>query len=670
MNFQNQLFSLIDSHELIHEKILPSKWAEQNRSMASENSPWPGKFNWDRTPYMREILDCISPDHAARIIAIMKGAQIGCSTAVMENAIGWIIAQNPGAIYFLTGDKELSAQAMNLKIDQMIQSCGLSYLIGPHVIRKKNQRTGDTSSSKEFPGGTLIAGATQNANKLRQTSVQFGFIDDFESAPINDKKAGSITTLIEQRFAAYYTKMKLYYISTPELKHFSNIENVYLLGDQRKYLVPCPRCGTFIHLQWNIKMDGKDNAGIYFQVDDFNKVINDSVGYVCQECAQFFTDGSKHEMNLNGDWNPTAQPSELGYYSYHISSLYAPVGMYDWAHYARKFNQAFPKQGGVKKGELKTFYNVVLALTWEEFGKSPKASKLAMNKRPYKIGTLPENCSNLDGNGNIILITCGSDMNGFVDDARLDYEIVAWTESGSSYSIMHGSIGTFIPREGKKKVKVDREKWTYTLGTENCVWPEFEKIITQKFTKENGMELPVMITGLDVGHLKQEAHTFLDMSNRYVIGLRGRDENKVRKIGTDTLSYRPSKERGDVFLVEVNQIKDELADLINLKWHNPGDSIQPPGFMNFPLSEGGLYEMSNFFSHFESEHRKMAENTEGIQIGSKWEKKSSASQNHLWDCRVYNMVLKELVASMLCKESKIPYTWKNYVDLITGKLNQ
>ena len=46
------------------------------------------------------------------------------------------------------------------------------------------------------------------------------------------------------------------------------------------------------------------------------------------------------------------------------------------------------------------------------------------------------------GAGEIILITAGVDCGGTVDDARLDYEIVAWTSNGQSFSIGTGEIGT------------------------------------------------------------------------------------------------------------------------------------------------------------------------------------------------------------------------------------
>jgi phage terminase large subunit GpA-like protein len=388
----------------------------------------------------------------------MKGAQIGFSTGVIEGGIGWIISENPGNILFLTGHADLSEEAMNSKVDQMIDSCGLRPLIRPNVIRTRNQRTGDTSKSKEFPGGSLTAGGASNHKLLRQRSVRYGFIDDFEAAKSSSKESGSTTRMIEQRFAAYADKMKLFYISTPETKNSSNIEPVYLKGDQRKFHIPCPCCGEFIPLEWRIESEQDPNevAGITWQLDKKGDLIEDSVGYVCQKCGGFFDDTKKYDLNLLGEWKATAKPSMEGYYSYHISALYAPPGMFDWKHYVRQYMEAYPSEGMQKESLQQTFVNLCLGETFSPAGDAPKANDLQKNIRPYQIGVLPEKLSMKDGNGKIVLLTCACDLNGVEDDARLDYEILAWTETGSSYSIDQGSIGTFIPRENTRKTKVDR----------------------------------------------------------------------------------------------------------------------------------------------------------------------------------------------------------------------
>ena len=88
---------------------------------------------------------------------------------------------------------------MDKKIDGMIDSCGLRDKIRPNVLRARNQRTGDTSKGKEFAGGSLRAYSIQKPGRMRQISVQIGFLDDFEAAPV-DKKSGSAAKLFETRF--------------------------------------------------------------------------------------------------------------------------------------------------------------------------------------------------------------------------------------------------------------------------------------------------------------------------------------------------------------------------------------------------------------------------------------------------------------------------------------
>jgi phage terminase large subunit GpA-like protein len=669
MNYRPQVLNLLESSRVLLSTLKPSEWNEQNRVMTTDVSPFPGKFSYERTPYLKEVVDCLSPEHPARIVSVMKGAQIGFSTGVIEAGIGWIISQNPCNILFLTGHSDLVEEAMNGKIDQMIDSCGLRPMIRPNVLRAKNMRTGDTNKSKEFPGGSLVAGSAGNHKLLRQRSVRIGFIDDFDAAKSSSKESGSTTRMIEQRFAAYSTKMKLFYISTPELKQTSNIEPVYLLGDQRRYHIPCPCCGEFIALHWSVAIDGdvKEKAGITWKLDDRNKLVEGSVGYICQKCAGFFTDNDKYELNLAGFWKPTSEPSQLGYYSYHISSLYAPPGMYDWQHYVRQYLEANPPEGKQKDSLQKTFVNLCLGETYEEKGEAPKANQLQKNIRNYEIGIVPEKQSMLDGNGQIVLITCGSDLNGTVDDARLDYEIVAWSETGSSYSVVHGSIGTFIPREGSKKNKEDRERWTYEPNKPNSVWKEFEKILMTVYSTDTGKQMRIFLSGVDCGHYTNFAYAFIDGSNASVVGLKGKDVDKYVRFGIDVPSFKVARERGNLFLVEVNQVKDEIAELIKLK-HDPGyDDSQPPGFMNFPTPSKGLYLFNNFFSHYEAEHR-IIENKDGEGIAARWEKKSSVVMNHMWDVRVYNHALRDIWVSMICKELKIKnYSWADYVDVVLNR---
>lgn len=665
IDYAPQILDILESGRVKLSSIKPSEWTEQNMIM---QKPFPGPFRYNRTPYTREIIDCFAPDHPAKIVAVMKGAQVGFSSGVLYPAVGWIIDNQPGNTLFMVGHEDLVDETMN-KIDLMIDSCGLRKLIRPSVQRNKAGKTGDTNKKKEFPNGYLVVGSASNHKVLRQRDMQYGIIDDFEAVKSASKESGSTRKLIEQRFAAYADKMKLFYISTPELKQISNIEPAYLLGDQRRFMIPCPCCGEAISLHWSIPIDGneKEMGGITWKTEG-GRVIKDSVGYICQKCAGFFNDRNKYDLLNAGYWQPTAEPSREGYYSYHLSSLYAPAGMYDWEHYVKDWIDAHPE--GQKRIEhlYKSFVNLCLGETYEEAGEEIKANELQKNIRNYEIGIIPEKLSKADGNGSIVLITCACDLNGKEDDARLDYEVVAWSESGASYSIEHGSIGTFIRGENSKKEKVDRERWSYDHYRSNSVWPEFQKVLGKIYETDTGRKMKIFFSGVDCGHHTIHAYNFIDNTNFTVVGLKGKDTEKYIRFGVDVPTFRPAKERSNLYLVEVNQIKDDLADYINLKWDEERDDAQPPWFMNFPTPSNGLYLSKNYFSHYEAEHR-TTKTKEGEGIAARWVKKNSNVQNHFFDVRVYNIVLKDILVANICKELKIKnYTWKDYVDVIMGRV--
>lgn len=669
MEIEYDLESIIEAADVQLSNLKPSEWAETNRVMTPD-TPMPGPLSYYNSPYTKEIINCLSPDHPARIVAVMKGSQIGFSATVIESGIGFIISQQPGNILFLIGHENLVTDAM-LKIDVMLDNSGLRKFIRSSSKRSRSKKTGDTDKLKEFPNGYLKVG-TANHKELRNITMRYGFIDDFEAMRGATKQSGSTAGMIEQRFSAFDKKMKLFYISTPELKHTSNILPAYLQGDQRKYHIPCPRCKELITLEWSTDLIGKpkEKAGITYKLDDNSKLVIDSVGYICQKCGGFFDDRRKMELINSGKWIPTAEPSRLGYYSYHINSLYAPTFCFTWTHYVQKFLAANPPGGSRIESLNKIFQNQCLGEPYEEKTEVPNANQLQTNIRNYEIGMIPEKLSIADGNGPIILLTCAADMNGLIDDARLDYEIVAWSESGASYSITHGSVGTFIPREGQKKFREDREKWTYENKSGKAIWPEFEKIISQQFKKDTGGTLPVFITGLDTGGYGSyyiHAYSFLDRTNYNVVGLKGKDIDKYIRYGIDLPSFKPAKERSKLFLVEVNQIKDQLADRMRLKWDSGNDDQQPPGFMNYPTPSKGLYLLNNYFVHFAAEERRI-QTKEGESVAACWVKKSTIVQNHFWDCAVYNMVLKEIFTDMVCKEFKIPGkpTWKDYATIIAA----
>ncbi|NRA92339.1 MAG: phage terminase large subunit family protein, partial [Psychroserpens sp.] len=575
----------------------------------------------------------------------------------------------PAPIILAARDEGLVKMMMSSKIEQMIDSTGIRKKIRSSSIKARNSSTGDTALEKQFSGGTLRAFSIQQPSRMRQISAKYGFLDDFEAAK-TDKDAGDAASLFETRFTSYGPQAKIFYISTPEVKQKSNIEPLYDRGDKRKWHVPCPCCGDYITLEWKTKgKDGK-KAGITWELDSEDKLIKESVGYTCQSCGGFFKDNIKHELNLAGEWKPTARAEDETFRSYHLSSLYAPAGMSDWADCVQKFLVACPPNKPTKIPEYKTFINTILGWPFEERGREMKANALSLNTREYPIGVVPDQLSIDEGNGPICMVTMACDLGGKNDDARVDYEIVAWSQGGQSYSIDHGSIGTFV-NSSKDNEDIPRDKMTYDHFRHNSVWGQLQEIMEKSIPSDNGKDFfNIQVTGIDTGHFTQNAYTFIDQCialGLNVLGLKGRGIDQTRKLEANTKIYTRGKENDLLYLLEVNQIKDELASNMDQKWNEDKDILQPNGLMNFPTPSEGKYTMKSYFKHYEGEKKVMKMDAFGKPIGFVWEKKSAASANHFFDCRIYNLAIKEIASDKVCSDIGLEiHNWHNYCQYMTS----
>lgn len=658
-----QFQDIIDSIQLRGLEEEPSIWSGKHRRLSSDISTIQGMFSYDLVPYLREVVDNLSPYNSSRVIAVMKGSQVGFTEGVIINGITWLIANNPGNIILTSANDDLSKEIIESRLDQAITVTGIRHLIKPNTIRKRNQRTGDTSNHKEFTGGRLFAGGINSINKLsRQRSIKYGFFDDWDAAPISDKVQGNLFDILQKRFSTAKNSMKQFYISTPETKP-SNIEQVYLKGDQRHWKVPCPICGAYIELKWTDTDEKGERVGILYDVDELGNLIENSVRYKCQECKGEFTEKEKYKMNLQGIWVSTAKAQRNGYISYWMPNLIAAPFMFGWKDFCYDWIDIH-RDGNIKKNKLKVFMNQTLGLPWEEKKSEIKGNKLAENTRNYAIGIIPRELSIKDGNGDILLLTCACDLNGTLDDARMDYEVVAHAKNGNIYAIQHGSIGTYkagFPDH-------EREKWTYKNGAVNNVWDYFyNEIINIDYYADDDTTMRIMMTAIDTGYYTHFAYSFVDQFSSGVIGVKGNlnsNTNKFQKIGHDLPLFKPARERPRLYILEVERIKDELGERMELVWLNK-DLTQPQGFINFPEPRDGKYTFSSYFKQYEAEEKIIQQDEDGEPIGWKWVRKHSSMANHYFDTMVYNLAARDIFANLFCKEvKKKSGTWSDFVEIL------
>jgi hypothetical protein len=689
--------------------IKPSDWAEKNIKI-----PGKGRLNYDFNPYCRKIIDTLAPDHPAKKISVMKGSQVTFSSGVIMPALGYIIKEDPHNTYLMVGTSDLVKMAVG-KLDQMIHLAELQDYISYQVQKKRNTKSGDTDEIKNFLNGYIKTGAATNPKSIAQVDLERIFLDDFDAMKGSSKDAGSFMDLIEMRAAANMNTYKLMMISTPLLKATSNIEPAFKAGNQERYFIDCPCCHTPIIIKFKVSEGevinpltgdaAKGDGGIHYEINNHKQLIKSSVGYVCYKCAGYFQDKNKQQMLREAEWMPTAIPISDDYFSFHISSLYAPVGMFDWGYYAGKYIEANPEGMPKDERKMQVLVNTCFGETYEPESKSPQASQIQKNQRDYAIGIIPEALSKRDGNGRIVLVTLESDCNGTVKgingarehDARIDYEIVAHSESGATYSIKHGSIGTFVPRERSAGEKEERVKWTYEPGKPNSVWPVLNEIAQQMYHGDLGGRYRINMPGIDVGAYTDFVMPFIDWTiGRYptnpFVGMRGHKEEEFVMDARNTPLFEVGKARADVYYLQVGLIKDMLSNYMQLGWGKESDPSQPSNFMNYPMSQlyicpvkskyykamgvaydgDYLYQADSFFAHYESEHRTVVKKPGGGEA-SRWVKKITTGQNHFFDVRVYGIAKKEIIVrklgKVLSKDNGIPageFSWTDYVNYINS----
>jgi len=655
-NLLDQYTQLIAGITKSEMTMLPSEFAEKYISISSAVSKSaPGKMEYKWTPYAREIVDTLSPYHPAKVVGILKGAQLGISQMILVPGIAWSIAQDPSTIASFSANDELSQQMVSSRIDEAIASAGLQHLIKPNTIKKRNARTGDTSKGKEFAGGELFVGGLKSIDKLsRQRSFHKGFFDDWSSSDVAFKKQGNLFKILQQRFSTAANTMKQYYISTPESDP-DPMENVYLMGDQRKWMLPCPCCGERIELIWKqIKWDLKDG-----------RLDEKSVRYKCQECGEGFSEKHKHDMNQEGVWTPTAIPVRPGYYSYHLSALVAAPFMYGWTHYVYEWLDTFNRSNQMIS-KLKVFKNQVLGEVWREKKQFIKKNVLAGNTREYTLRTVPNEMSIKDGNGSIVLLTCACDLNGTLEDGRLDYEVKAWSENGSSYSVDAGSVGTYQPG----KTNLNRDLWTYRNSSGfNNIWDSFyEEVVNEEYRLDSGVEMKILLTGVDVGYLDKYAWRFIDSHKDQVTGVKGASHTLLTKEGKDIKYFASGKEKPNLWILQGDKLKDDLAENINLVWNKKKGETQPDGFMNFPLPEQGKYTVPGYYKQYENETKDIETDDDGNNIGYKWVRKNNVAANHFFDCAFYNIAIRRIIVHKMGQALKNKeFTWIDFVDYIKAR---
>lgn len=510
-----------------------SDWAEKNRYLTSESAAEPGLWKNSRTPYLKKIMDALSPNSPINEVDVMKGVQLGFSESAL-NAVGCYIDIAACPIMYVMPTLEMAKGLSEGRVDPMIAN---SPALSEKVKPARERDSGNTKFVKKFGGGLLVLSGANSAVSLRSRPVKVLILDEVDGYPLAVGEEGSPILLAEKRTSTYGFKRKIYKLSTPTVEGISVIEKEFLSTDQQYYFVPCPHCKEYQTLKFeNLVWD----KGKYEQTK-----------YACIHCASLIEERFKTKMLAEGEWRATVpenkNPIRVGF---HLNSLYSPLGWLSWGQIAEQYDKIENDENAER-----VFINTILGETYKNKGEAPEWQRLYTRTRgSYDPGFV---------NKKICFITAGVD----IQRDRIEVEIVGWAKGKVSYSI--------------ERIVLVGET------SSDAVWHKLSEVIERKYEREDGLLLPIEMTAIDSGYNTSYVYSFCRKYDATkVIPVKGYDQQSLivsSPRGVDTT--HGGKRGGKIRLwgVGVSVIKSELYGWLRLELEDQNNI--PPGYCFFPQYE-------------------------------------------------------------------------------------
>lgn len=590
-------------------RLTVSEWADRYRKLDSKTSAEAGDWRTERTPYLREIMDALSPSHPCRQVTFAKGSQIG-GTEAGNNWLGFVIHHDPGPFLYVTADEGLAERTSKTRLDPMIAA---SPPLRDRVSSKRGRHAGNSKFEKDYPGGVLIIAGARAPAALRSTPVRYLMLDELDAYLAEIGSEGDPERLAE-RATRGFPNRKVLKVSTPLVEGRSRIMRNFQRSDRSRFYVPCPHCGHLQVLVW---------ARIHYTTtadeDGAKEVKPGTTFYSCERCdpnndaleEHAIHEHHKPAMLAGGKWIAERPERSSRHRGFHLSALYSPLGL-SWENCAELWIEA---QG--KPAELQAFVNQVLGETWREVGDAPEWEELYRRREEYEIGKVPHGG---------LLLTCGVDVQG----DRLEAEVVAWGRGLESWS-----VGYYVlPGD----------------PAQAAVWQDLERLRERSWPAEVGPDRRIRLLAIDSGYSTQEVYRWArEHTPGQVIACKGREGLRVL-VGIPRpvdVTYAGRRLRRGIKLwpVGTDDAKGQLYGWLRRKPPlHPEASGWPPGWCHFPQYG------EEYFRQLCAEHLTRKPHPRGYTV-YQWEK--TRERNEVLDCRV----LARAAAAVLGLDRLDPEQW-------------
>jgi len=387
------------------EKLTVSEWADKYRVLDVKTAAEPGRWNTERTPYLRGIMDSFTDPQIEEIVFV-KSTQVGGTECVL-NMLGYIIQQDPAPCLVVYPTLELALYASNNRIQPMLD------LSSELNVRFNKRESKDLEL--QFDNLYIVLAGANSPASLASRPIRYLFMDEVDKYPVSAKGEADPQKLAVERTRTFVTSKKIFRTSTPTRKTGPIWQAWLDCDEQREYFVPCPHCGHYQTLRFTQvkfpedRKDPEDAAARCY--------------YECESCKGRLTDGHKRQMVSAGEWRATRESTGRRMTGFRINALYSP-----WVRFGDAVREFLTSKDDPM--ELMNFINSWLGEPWEDTQLKLTSDKVLEQQSEFAEMIVP------DGT---LLITGGVDVQAL----GMYWTIRAWGLGVTSWNIAHGFAETW-----------------------------------------------------------------------------------------------------------------------------------------------------------------------------------------------------------------------------------
>lgn len=548
-------------------------WADGRMVLPREMSAEPGPLRLARTPYLRQIFADLN-DPACEEIVLMFATQLGKSTGLLA-LMSYVIDHEPAPIMLVLPTLDVARKFSKQRVAPLVAA---NDCLRAKIRESRSRDSGNTVLAKEFDGGMLVITGANSAAGLASMPAKYVLFDEVDDYPLDAGGQGEPTKIATARQDTFARRKRVISSSPKRPKGRSMIEAGYTSGTACRYYVPCPHCDHLQTLRWQ---------GLIWDRDPEPRP--ETARYVCESCGTSIDEHHKDQMLAGGEWR-AERPAERRR-SYHLNSLYSPLGWLSWESMAREWLEAKEREHAGDLQPLRTFINTRLAETWEETAEKLIANDLHARAAQIPLRVVPASA---------LLLLAFAD----VQDDRFELGVWGFAEGGDEmYTVDHLVIPANPGLEGD--------------------WHKLDAALAAKYPHAAGGSIGIEAAAVDTGgHYTHDVYRFVRRmpSWRKIAATKGVDRPGMPILGKASpvdVNWRGGviKHGVKLWAVGVNAAKDLL----------------------FARIRAGRVHLSHelpieWFEQLAAEHRIEQRTARGKRYV--WTKKTAGARNEALDCAV------------------------------------